>query len=82
MNNKIRTYYMIRFTEDYYYSKKGDYYSSRNGTDKWNDIKAVKGILKRGIPSGYKGRNSFPFEHYEVVKVTEIIETTTEIVDV
>ena len=76
-----RTYYQIRFTADrQYYYKAGEYYSSNNGTDRWNDLSKVKALLTRGMPRGYKGRTLEPFADYEIVEVTETIEQVEKVI--
>lgn len=73
-----REYYKIRFIgRDGLF---GEWHRSNNGTDQWESLAKIKAILTRGIQCGYKGRISEPFENFEVVKFTEAVEITTEVV--
>lgn len=73
-----RVHYRIRFPAQA--GKYGEFYSSNNGTSQWSDLAKVKALVTRGQPKGYKGRLLVPFEDFEVVEVTERVETTTRIV--
>jgi hypothetical protein len=75
-----RTYYRIRFP-----AKAGafdEYYRSNNGTDRWAELSKVKALLGRGQPRGYKGRILVPFTDYEVIRTTETISASHEVVPV
>lgn len=75
-----RVYYRIRFPAKA--GSYGEFYSSNNGTDRWNDLSKVKALLGRGQPKGYKGRFLEPFADYEVVKTTETVKAEHEVVAV
>jgi hypothetical protein len=74
-----RIFYRIRFPEKA--GTWGEFYSSNNGTSQWGDLAKVKALLTRGQPKGYKGRILEPFASFEVVEITERVETTTRVVD-
>ncbi len=69
-----RQYYKIRFTD------KDGWHRSNNGTEQWGTVAKIKSILTRGIQCGYKGRTVKPFENYEVVRFTELVRITREVV--
>jgi hypothetical protein len=72
---QTNVHYRIRFP-----AKAGTYsefYSSNNGTSQWSDIAKVKAILTRGQPKGYKGRILEPFIDYEIIEVTERVESSS-----
>jgi hypothetical protein len=75
---ETREYYKIRFPANA--GKRNEWHRSNNGTDRWESPAKVKSILTRGIQCGYKGRIHKPFENFEVVKFTERVEITTEVV--
>lgn len=75
-----RTYYRIRFPAKA--GTYGEFYSSNNGTSQWADIAKVKALLGRGQPKGYKGQWLEPFTDYEVVKTTEHIRMSQEVITV
>lgn len=69
-------YYRIRFPD-----KAGtgsEFYSSNNGTSQWSELSKIKSLLTRGRPYGY--RSLVPFENYEVVKVTDRVVSTSEVI--
>lgn len=73
-----QTYYRIRFPE-----KSGtgsEFYSSRNGTDRWYALAKIKALISQGQRKGYKGQIRVPFEGYEVVEVTEKITHSEKII--
>lgn len=74
-----RTYYRIRFIREPG-SPLVEFHCSNNGTSQWESLAKIKAILTRGIQCGYHGRIVKPFKDYEVVKITEEIEMTTEVV--
>lgn len=84
--NENRSYqhimYRIRFTKDFRTYKQGQYYYSIGDTSEWSHLASVKGIITRGIPTGYRGQVRIPFEHYEIVKITRQITETEQITDI
>lgn len=73
-----REFFRIRFPEKA--GSYGEWYTSNNGTSEWGELKKVKAIITRGQPKGYKGRFLEPFENYEIVKFTEVVERRSEVV--
>jgi len=74
-----REYYKIRLLDNI--GQWNEWYSSNNGTDQWGSLAKVKAVISRGIRGGYKGKIKKEFENYEVVKVTEVVSITEEVVD-
>lgn len=73
-----RIYYRIRFPAKA--GTYGEFYQSNNGTDRWADVAKVKALLRRGQPKGYKGRILEPFTDYEVIKTTEMVRMSEEVI--
>lgn len=75
-----RVYYKIWFPKNVG-QRFGEWHQSNSGTNQWKDLAQIKAILTRGIQSGYKGQIHTPFRDYEVVKFTEKVEITREVLD-
>ena len=73
-----REYYKIHLLDNI--GKWDEWHSSNNGTDQWTSLAKIKAIITRGIQSGYKGKIKTAFENFEVVKFTEDITETQEVV--
>lgn len=73
-----RVHYRIRFPAKA--GSYGEFYSSNNGTSQWGELSKVKALITRGQPKGYKGRILEPFEGYEVVEITERVQTEQRVI--
>ena len=74
-----REYYKLRNPENE--GKYNEYYSSNNGTNKWDSMAKIKSMITRGQSGGYKGRSRTPFDGWEIIKVTEEVILTRVIVN-
>lgn len=77
-----REYFRIRLPDNVGKPYHPEWYMSNNGTSEWGELKKVKAIITRGQPKGYKGRTIEPFTNYEIVKFTELVERSSEVVSV
>ena len=80
MKRYMREFYKIRLLDNVGEKYRSEFHSSNNGTCEWGTPAKVKGVITRGIASGYKGRNKTPFTNYEVVKFTESVSVKEEVI--
>ena len=80
MKKYTREYYKLRNPENA--GEYNEFYSSNNGTSQWGSMKQIKTMITRGHAGGYKGRSRTPFTGFEVIKVTESVTETSEVIKI